>query len=181
MASVFAHGIFAYSLSKLEIQPLSGGIIIAGMVLSILPDIDVLSFLFGIPYESVWGHRGLTHSILFAVAVASIMTFWLFPKQDNQNSRATVFIYFFLCTVSHGFLDAMTSGGKGVGFFIPFDPGRYFFDVRPILVSPIGIESFFSSWGLAVIKSEIKTVGLISVILIAVGYIRRRSNKQATS
>ena len=25
---------------------------------AVLPDADVLAFRFGIPYESVWGHRG---------------------------------------------------------------------------------------------------------------------------
>ncbi len=37
-------------------------------VCSVLPDIDVLAFHFGIPYASEFGHRGFTHSIFFAPA-----------------------------------------------------------------------------------------------------------------
>ena len=40
-----------------------------GVLASILPDIDVAAFRFGIPYENMFGHRGFTHSILFAVLV----------------------------------------------------------------------------------------------------------------
>lgn len=175
MASVFAHGVMAYSLSKVEKTPFSVTVLISGITLSVIPDLDVLAFVAGIPYESVWGHRGFTHSILFAVLAASITTYILSVKGPDKGSRATsTFIYLFLCTVSHGFLDAMTTGGRGVGFFIPFTPNRYFFDHRPILVSPIGIESFFSSWGLAVIKSEIKFIGIPALIIVITGYIRRR-------
>lgn len=65
---------------------------------------------------------------------------------------------YFLSIASHGILDAMTSGGRGVGFFIPVDNSRYFLPWRPILVSPLGVERFFSNWGLQVILSEIKYV-----------------------
>ena len=35
-------------------------------VLGVLPDLDVIAFRFGIRYESMWGHRGLSHSPAFA-------------------------------------------------------------------------------------------------------------------
>jgi inner membrane protein len=41
-----------------------------------------------------------------------------------------------------------------------FDNGRYFFPWTPIKVSPIGVERFFSQWGLAVMKNEILVVWL---------------------
>jgi inner membrane protein len=177
MASIFAHGVIAVSLGKLCRAPLSQRMIITGIILSILPDMDVLTFYAGIPYESVWGHRGFTHSIAFAFASALSITFlFRIHIQVKGHSFSTVFIFFFLCMASHGFLDAMTTGGKGVGFFIPFNDIRYFFGYRPILVSPIGIESFFSSWGLAVLKSEMISVGTIAMILVSIGIIRRSIN-----
>ncbi len=34
-----------------------------------LPDADVLSFNFGVAYGNVFGHRGFTHSLVFAFVV----------------------------------------------------------------------------------------------------------------
>jgi inner membrane protein len=39
--------------------------------LSFLPDADVIGFLFGIRYADEWGHRGASHSIVFAMAVGA--------------------------------------------------------------------------------------------------------------
>tara|TARA_R100001369_G_scaffold4044_8_gene12153 strand:+ start:56088 stop:56330 length:243 start_codon:yes stop_codon:yes gene_type:complete len=74
----------------------------------------------------------------------------------------------FLSTLSHGVLDAMTSGGKGVGFFIPFDNSSYFFPFREIKVPPIGIEKFFSEWGINVILSELKYIAIPCFIILIV-------------
>jgi inner membrane protein len=48
----------------------------------------------------------------------------------------------------------MTDGGLGVAFFSPFDQTRYFFPVRPVVVSPIGVNAFVSVDGLRVLISE---------------------------
>jgi inner membrane protein len=37
-----------------------------------LPDADVAGFRFGIKYEDMWGHRGMTHSLLFAAALGTL-------------------------------------------------------------------------------------------------------------
>jgi inner membrane protein len=62
----------------------------------------------------------------------------------------------------------MTSGGLGVAFFSPWDNTRYFLPWRPIKVSPIGIENFFSEWGWKVIKSELVWIGLSAIIYIII-------------
>ena len=96
------------------------------LVSSVIQDIDVISFYGGIPDQSMWGHRGFTHSILFALLWAVLMAFLFFKK-----GRGKVFGLLFLATLSHDILDATTTGGIGVGFFVPFSPNRYFFPFRP--------------------------------------------------
>jgi inner membrane protein len=54
---------------------------------------------------------------------------------------------------SHGLLDAMTDGGRGVALFWPFTARRYFLPWRPIPVAPIGI-GFLSGEGLAIAERE---------------------------
>src|SRR2546425_12572837 len=39
--------------------------------LSLLPDTDVIGFALGVEYGDPWGHRGATHSLTFAMALAA--------------------------------------------------------------------------------------------------------------
>ncbi len=171
MASAFGHAAAAFASSKLFGGFMNWKIILLGIVCSILPDADVVSFRFGIPYEHWLGHRGFTHSIAFAIGLAMVLAF-VISKVDKKNGWA-LFAFFFICTMSHGLLDGMTTGGRGVGYFIPFDNSRYFLPWRKILVSPLGISNFFSSWGWQVIKSEMVWIGLPSLMIYGVGLIFR--------
>jgi inner membrane protein len=83
-------------------------------------------------------------------------------------AMAGLFLYFFLCTASHGVLDAMTNGGLGVAFFSPFDTTRYFFPLRPVLVSPIGVSEFFSEYGVWILASEAIWIWLPSCLAFLV-------------
>lgn len=74
-----------------------------------------------------------------------------------------IFVYLFLCAASHGVLDALTDGGLGVAFFSPFDTSRYFFTARPVAVSPIGINAFFSEDAFHVLASEVKWIWLPTI------------------
>lgn len=159
MASVFGHGLAGFVLAKLSNKQ-SKKLLIVALISAIIPDIDVVGFYMGIPYEAPLGHRGFTHSITFALLWA-ILTALLFEKK--QRIKFAVII--FLATISHSILDALTNGGSGVGFFIPFDNTRHFFNYRPIVVSPIGIKRFFSAWGLEVLLSELLWIGLPCLLI----------------
>jgi inner membrane protein len=161
MASIFGHAIVGCTVSKIISNNNSKLLLVLAIASTILPDIDVLTFNFGIPYEAPFGHRGFTHSILFAVLWATLLMF-VFWKLN----RIIWWIVIFISTISHGILDAMTSGGRGVGFFIPFHNERYFFPFREIIVSPIGIERFFSERGIRVIFSELKYIFIPCIIIL---------------
>lgn len=161
MASIFGHAIVGYTVSKIISNNNSKLLLVLAIASTILPDIDVLTFNFGIPYEAPFGHRGFTHSIFFAMLWATLVIF-VFAKFN----RVIWWLVMFLSTISHGILDAMTSGGRGVGFFIPFHNERYFFPFREIIVSPIGIERFFSERGIRVIFSELKYIFIPCIIIL---------------
>lgn len=163
MASIFGHSIVGYTISKATSRSSIKILIIIAIISSILPDIDVLAFRFGIPYEAPFGHRGFTHSILFAL-IWAIATVFIFGKSQKK----LFFFVIFFSTISHGILDAMTTGGRGVGFFIPFDNTRYFFPWKIIEVSPLSVGQFFSEWGLQVILSELKYIIIPCVIVLVV-------------
>ncbi len=165
MASIFGHALASIAIgngfigSKKTIK-----FWLLGVFCAIIPDADVVSFKLGIPYASFWGHRGFTHSIVFAILLGALITFLFY----RNKSFFRYFIFFFLATLSHALLDALTTGGLGVAFFAPFNNTRYFFPWRPIQVSPIGVANFFTQRGFNVIKSELIWIGLPSIVFITV-------------
>ncbi|MEO9805287.1 MAG: metal-dependent hydrolase [Reichenbachiella sp.] len=174
MASAFGHAVVAIALGKSFSQKhISWLVILVGVICTIVPDLDVIAFKFGIPYESFWGHRGFSHSILFALLFGILCAICFSLRRFSWKVFCFLWSFFFLCTVSHALLDAMTNGGLGVALFSPWDDTRYFLPWRPIAVSPIGVERFFSEWGLKVLRSEVLWIGLPSAVL-AVGSIAIR-------
>lgn len=166
MASAISHAIAAVGIGAVFYRrPMPRHVWMAGIACSVLPDLDVIGFRFGIRYSDFWGHRGFTHSLAFAALLATAVSLgsgWiLLPVR-----RFSLFIYLFLATASHGLLDAMTDGGLGVAFFSPFNNHRYFLAWRPIRVSPIGITRFFSPRGLAVLKTEMLWIWLPSIFIV---------------
>jgi inner membrane protein len=162
MASAFAHVAVGYALGKTFTLAIPARRLWSLTVLCcLLPDVDVVGFFWGIPYEHLWGHRGFTHSILFAFLTGLVIARVAAP---NISFRTSLYgmsaLYFFFVTLSHGILDAFTDGGLGIAFFAPFDSTRFFFPWRPIAVSPIGFAQFFSEWGLGVLLSELLWIGL---------------------
>lgn len=181
MASAFAHAFTAYTLKNFTTNPLLNNKFLFFVIISsILPDLDVLAFHFGIAYGDLWGHRGMTHSLLFAF-IWSVL-FWNIIKRSSDykhigfisKTSLTAMALLFLSTASHGLLDAMTNGGLGVAFFSPFDTTRYFLPWQPIQVSPIGIGAFFSSAGLRVIISELIWIGIPLLVLLTLLKLKNR-------
>lgn len=167
MPSVIGHTLSAFAIGqyapKVVRSPKFWGL---AMACSLLPDLDVLSFRFGIPYDHLFGHRGFTHSFFFAFLTA--LTFrWLAFRRLPWRSAESFWLIglFFLLTASHPILDALTNGGRGVAFWAPFDNSRHFFSWRPIVVSPLGWGRFFSEWGWRVIRSEMLVVGVPTFFL----------------
>jgi inner membrane protein len=145
-----------------------------GVVCSTLPDIDVVGFRFGIRYGDFWGHRGFTHSLLFASILAALALVAGFPHALSGLNRAWLWQYFFVAAASHGFLDAMTNGGLGVALFSPFDNTRFFLPWHPILVSPISLTRFFSGRGAAVLRSELIWIWIPTGLLAVLTLVLRR-------
>jgi inner membrane protein len=147
----------------------------AGALCAMAPDADVLGFSLGVPLGSMLGHRGLTHSLPFAAALAWVGARLLVPS----GTRMRLWLYLFVATASHGVLDAMTYGGTGIAFFAPFYAERYDLPWRPIAVSPIGLQRFLTARGAAVLASEARWVWLPSLLVAAVAWALTRPRPSA--
>lgn len=166
MASALSHAVAALAVGTCFYRPdVPKRIWLAGALCSVVPDLDVIGFRFGIHYGDFWGHRGFTHSLFFAALLASAVMILGFRRAVPQVNRYSLLLYLFLATASHGVLDAMTNGGLGVAFFAPFDDRRYFLPWRPIQVSPIGVRRFFTGRGLAVVRTELFWIWIPAAVL----------------
>lgn len=186
LATAFSHAAAALSIgSCFYRRGVPKKVWVAGVICSVLPDVDVIGFKYGVRYGDFWGHRGFTHSLLFAALLAGIAVFTMFgqgtasaragePRDPSTSlSRTAVFAYLFLATASHGFLDAMTNGGLGVAFFSPFDNSRYFLPWRPIVVSPISVLRFFNPRAQSILWSEFVWIWIPAGLLAAVALVLR--------
>ncbi|WP_046744296.1 metal-dependent hydrolase [Kordia zhangzhouensis] len=168
MASIFGHALVAFTIGKVGNPKLNARKLSLLLIFcAVIPDADVIMFYFGFPYLHPLGHRGFTHSILFAIILAFSMKAICYRKIPYiSKTGMLLFVLFMIATLSHSLLDACTNGGRGVGFFIPFDNTRYFFPWRPILVSPLGASNFFSEWGWRVIQNEVLFIGVPAIFIV---------------
>ncbi|XQA68829.1 metal-dependent hydrolase [Xanthomonas sacchari] len=157
MPSVFTHAAVPLSLwAAADRGRISTRLLGAGIVAAMLPDADVLGFALHIPYADAFGHRGASHSLLFAAVLAVLGALLHRPLRAGALQAA---VWLFVCTASHPLLDAMTSGGLGVALAWPWSEQRWFAPWRPIRVSPFA-NGFFSARGMATLWSELRWVWL---------------------
>src|SRR5690606_30575649 len=98
-------------------------LLLAGVLFACLPDAAMLAFKLGIAYADAFGHRGFSHSLLFAgfcglIGALSCRLFRCGPLQAG--------LWILLATLSHSLLDALTDGGLGVAWLWPLSQERHF-------------------------------------------------------
>jgi inner membrane protein len=184
MATALTHGFVAAALGKAAFpERMTARFLVLAVGCSLLPDLDVIGFQVGVRYADMFGHRGFSHSLLFALLVALLIAFFAFRSERVFSKRWWgLVLFFFSVGATHGVLDAMTNGGYGVAFFSPFDRTRYFLPWQPLHVSPISINGFLSRKGLSIIMSELRSVWLPMIItVIGILLVRRKRSSNPPS
>lgn len=165
MPTILTHAavplVLAVGLGASRVPP---RLLAAGIVAAMLPDLDVVAFRLGIPYASDFGHRGFSHSITFAVVMGLIVAL---AHRRLHTSFAGAFGVIAIAMASHGLLDAFTNGGLGIALLWPWSGERVFAPVRPLQVSPLGLQALLSDRGLAVLRSEVLWVWMPAGVLAA--------------
>ncbi len=181
MASAPSHAAFALALGAcLAPAAMRRRTLVLGVVLAVLPDLDAVGYWLGVPTSALIGHRGLTHSLAFALVVGLGGALLLAKRGLPPELHPRAALYLVLAMVSHGMLDGCTNGGPGIAFFAPFSNARYFFPFRPIAVSPIGVEGVLGERGLRILASEARWILLPSALLAggAILFRSRRSSRR---
>jgi len=150
----------------------------AGVAAAVMPDLDVIAFRFGIPYADQLGHRGMSHSLAFALAVAVLGALTL---RRWRVPAGTSLWFLFVAGASHGLLDMLTTGGLGIAILWPWSGERFFAPVQVIRVSPLALRDFLTARGLAVLVSELTWVWLPAAGAgVAIWLARRRRGAAPT-
>lgn len=170
MPTILSHAAVPLALGLgLGAQRIPPRLLVVGVVASILPDLDVLAFRFHIAYADALGHRGASHSLIFALCLALVVAA---VAKHFDASRAAAFWFVAVCTASHGVLDMFTNGGLGAALW------------QVIEVSPLSLRRVFSAKGWAVLQSELLWVWLPASAVCAVScvlYGMHNSRSQRTA
>ncbi len=171
MPTVFTHAAIGCAAARAAggRRPFPARTLIAATLLPVIPDLDVfLARWFGFHYGHPLGHRGISHSLAFALFLGVLAA--VACRRDAARMRGGsggLALLFTAIVASHGVLDALTDGGMGIPFFMPFNTSRYFFPIRPIPVSPIGVSAFLSDWGLEVLRGELLLIWPFAAAAVA--------------
>ncbi|EMW37499.1 inner membrane protein ybcI [Escherichia coli 2845350] len=147
-------------------------LLFAGIILAMLPDADVLSFNFGVAYGNVFGHRGFTHSLVFAFVVPLLCV--LIGRRWFRAGLIRCWLFLTVSLLSHSLLDSVTTGGKGVGWLWPWSDERFFAPWQGIKVAPFALSRYTTAYGHQVIISELMWVWLPGMLLMGMLWWRRR-------
>lgn len=154
-------------------------LLFAGIALSMLPDADVLAFKFGVAYGNAFGHRGFTHSLLFAFIVPLLCL--LIGRRWFKAGLIRCWLFLTACLLSHSLLDSVTTGGKGVGWLWPWSDARFFAPWQVIRVAPFALSQYATPRGIQVIISELQWVWLPGAALAGLLWWCRSQRKYRAS
>ena len=131
-----------------------------------LPDID---WPWNVATTSLFSHRAITHSLLFAALSAVLATCLCFTRSQRSTNGRTILLILGLAALSHACLDALSSYSYGIEFFAPFWRQRFRFVWTP-LGDPSGTLA-------GQLRQELFVVFLPAVVLATVGLWVRRTRR----
>lgn len=115
MATIYTHAVVGLGMGCVYARrPMRVLFWVLAGLLPVVPDLDSLS---SADYGTPLGHRGFTHSLIFALwlgALAASLTFRYLGVRFGPLA-----LFFFAVIASHPLLDAMTRGGESIPFFWP--------------------------------------------------------------
>lgn len=176
MTTLITHPLPALALGlALGSRVIPRRLLFAGVFFACLPDADMLAFKLGIAYADAFGHRGFSHSLLFAACCA---LFGALSWRLYGCGPLKAGLWIGLATLSHSLLDALTDGGLGVAWLWPWSHERHFLPWRPIEVSPF-LHGFIVDGSLSprardVLASEAVWVWAPCLALVILGVLGRR-------
>jgi inner membrane protein len=135
MPTVYTHAMVGVSLAYLGLSRRTSWVYwLLAASLPVIADLDTLSTTSN---SSIWGHRGFTHSLIFALGLgltAAVLAGW-YLRLGFWRSAAL----FSAIAASHALLDLFTTAGNGIALWWPISDARAG-PWGPIPVADIGFD-----------------------------------------
>ncbi|HEV2670659.1 MAG TPA: metal-dependent hydrolase [Gemmatimonadales bacterium] len=118
MPTPLSHATVGFAIAAwAQRPPLSRRLCLVAAACAALPDIDYL----GWPVA----HRGITHSIAFALLGALAATIIFFRSSEWRQRRARIALILGMASLSHGLLDGLSTYSYAIEYFAPFSTQRF--------------------------------------------------------
>ena len=118
--------------------------------LATFADLDAVPAMLGVPLPPPFGHRGALHSLVVATAVGLAAGALVLAPRGGRLRTALLSV---AAAASHGILDCLTHGGRGIALLWPFAPTRLLLPWRPVPAAPLGFR-FLSPAGMRLLTFE---------------------------
>jgi inner membrane protein len=148
VASPWTHAIAGAAVGAIYQGSQRRRVIALAAICAVAPDLDLIGWPLGISPLAPLGHRGLTHSIAFAVLLGVLAATALRPDIAKPERWAAT-VALILATATHSIVDALTTyAPTGPAFWAPFSNDRYRFSWRPLtgsggLKTDFGVEILY--------------------------------------
>lgn len=142
---------------------------LAAAIVALAPDLDVAGRAFAIPHQALLGHRGISHSLLFALLLA-LLAWTAIARERPRWSLA----FLFAAAASHGLADMYTRGSKGIMLWWPLGEARYEWQFQPVEASGIFARSITGGSLPAILLAELLWLVLPAFLLAALYRLARR-------
>ncbi len=149
------------------------------VVCATIQDVDYLWSWRVARWDSIYAHRGITHSIAFAVVLAAAVATLGFAGSYWRGFRLRLFAAFVLVALSHGLLDSLTVYAGGVAFLAPFSAARFFFPWRPLAGPQAGWTEHISRAGRVAYVAGTELLCIWMPSLLFIGLLRRAERQAA--
>ena len=115
-------------------RPIPRRLLAAAVLAAMAPDLDgLMRPLLGVARDSIYGHRGFSHSLFVALAFGALAAACHRQLKVRPLAAAVVVA---ASMASHGLMDMMTNSGKPVAYLWPLTSLRMFADWRPFPGTP---------------------------------------------
>jgi len=115
----------------------SAGTLLFFATLAVLPDADIIGVACGVPDLGAFGHRGFSHSLVTALALGVLCG--VFAQRFGWPAVRTA-VAATLAIASHGILDAIGEGGRGIPLLWPLSEARFHSPWRVLPDAPRGLK-----------------------------------------
>jgi inner membrane protein len=147
--------------------PRRGLLVALAVVTALLPDLDIVVFLALRPLGMV-PHRGASHTLLFALASATLMT--LLSWRSLRLPAGRVWCVLAIAAASHPLLDYLMGAGPPVPFFAPLSERGFLFPWRVLPVAyygkTVGAYGSAAFWALNALAAGLELVIFLPLVVL---------------